>query len=81
MANKLTLPSDPDRHNEMMNLVTTSTIHTDPKRKRKVGQDPMITSTTSPPSKKLKLFKDPFLQIVDYPTPTMETTRGEEVDT
>ena len=41
----------------------------------------MITSTTSPSTKKLKLFKDPFLQIVDYPTPTMETTIGEEVDT
>ena len=41
----------------------------------------MITSTTSPSTKKLKLFKDLFLQIVDYPTPTMETTIGEEVDT
>ena len=41
----------------------------------------MITTTTSPPTKKLKLFKDPFLQIVDYPTPTMETVIGEEVDT
>lgn len=41
----------------------------------------MIISTTSPSTKKLKLFKDPFLQIVDYPTPTMETTIGEEVDT
>jgi hypothetical protein len=40
----------------------------------------MITSTMSPSTKKLKLFKDPFLQIVDYPTPTMETTIGEEVD-
>ena len=46
-----------------------------------MGQDPMITTTTSPTTKKLKLFKDPFLQIVDYPTPTMETTIGEEVDT
>ena len=41
----------------------------------------MITSTSSPSAKNLKLFKDPFLQIVDYPTPTMETKRGEEVDT
>ena len=41
----------------------------------------MITSTTSPSAKKLKLFKDPFFKIVDYPTPTMETAIGEEVDT
>ena len=40
-----------------------------------------MTSPTSSSGKKLKLFKDPFLQIVDYPTPTMETSRGEEVDT
>ena len=64
-----------------MNLETTLNVQTDPKGKRKVGQDPMITTTTSPPSKKLKLPKDPFLQIVDYPTPTMETTIREEVDT
>ena len=81
MANKLTLPSNQERQNEMMNLVTTSTVQTDAKGKRKVGQDPMITSTTSPSAKNLKLFKDPFLEIVDYPTPTMETTRGEQVDT
>lgn len=67
MENKLTLPSDPDRHNEMMDLATTSTVQTNPKGKRKVRQDPMITTTTSPSAKKLKLFKDPFLQIVDYP--------------
>ena len=65
----------------MMNLATTSTVQIDPKGKWKVGQDPMITSTTSPSAKKLKLFKDPFLQIVDYPTPIMETTIEEEVDT
>ena len=81
MANKLTLPSDQERQNELMNLVTTSSAPMDAKGNRKVGQDPMITSTTSPSSKKLKLFKDPFLQIMDYPTPTMEATRGEEVDT
>ena len=81
MENKLTLPLDPYRQNEMMNLAMNSTVQIVPKGKRKVGQDPMITSTTSPSAKKLKLFKDPFLQIVYYPTPTMETTIGEEVDT
>ena len=65
-----------------MNLVTTSLVSTNSKGKRKVGQDPIVlTSTTSPLAKKLKLFKDPFLQIVDYPTPNMETSIGEEVDT
>ena len=64
----------------MMDLETTSNVQTNPKGKRKVGQDPIITTTTSPPTKKLKLFKDPFLQIVDFPTPTMETTIREEVD-
>ena len=80
MANKLTLPSDQEKKNQLMNLATTSTIQTDPKGKRKVGQDPMIASTSSPLATNLKLFKDPFLQIVDYPTPTMETKIGEEVD-
>jgi len=46
----------------MMDLETTSNVQSDPKGKRKVGQDPMITTTTTSPSaKKLKLFKDPFL--------------------
>lgn len=46
-----------------------------------MGQDPMITTTSTIPStKKLKVFKDYFLQIVDYPTPTMETIIGEHVD-
>lgn len=82
MANKLTLPFDPDRQSEMMNLVTTSNPHTDQKGKRKVGQDPMIITTyASPSTNKLKVFKDPFLHIVDYPTPTMETIIGEHVDT
>ena len=81
MANKITLPSGPNRQNEMMNLATTSTVQTDTKGKRNIGQDLMITRTTSPLSKNLKLFKDPFFQIVDYPTTTMETTTGEEANT
>ena len=40
---------------------------------------PTITST-SPSPKKLKVFKDPFLQIVDYPTPTMENVAGKKID-
>ena len=65
-----------------MDLETNSNPQTDPKGKGKVGQDPMITTTSASPStKKLKVFKDPFLQIVDYPTPTMETIIGEQVDT
>ena len=82
MAKKLTLPSDLDIHSEMIDLVTNSNPQTDPKGKRKVGQDPVITTTyASPSTKKLKVFKDPFLQIVDYPTPTMETFIGEHADT
>ena len=78
LKNKLTLPSDLDMQSEMMDLVTTSNPQTDPKGKIKVGQDPMITTTSvSPSTKKLKVFKDPLLQIVDYPTPTMETIIGE----
>ena len=66
----------------MMDLVTTSNPKTDPKGKRKVGQDPMIiTTSASPSAKKLKVFKDPFLQFFYYPTPTMETIIGEQVDT
>ena len=78
MANKLTLPTNPDRKSEMMDLVTTSDPLTDPKGKRKVGQASLVTITyASPSAKTLKVFKNPFLQIVDYPTPTMETVVGE----
>ena len=82
MEKKLTLPSDPNRQSEMMiDLATTSNIQTDPKGKRKLGQDPMITTpSASPSAKKLEVYKDPFLQIVDYPTPTMETVIREKVD-
>ena len=82
LANKLTLPTDPDRKTEMMDLVTTTDPLTDPKGKRKVSQVPLVTTTfASPSANKLKVFKDPFLQIVDYPTPTMETIVGKQVDT
>ena len=37
MANKLTLPTDPYKQSEMMDLVTTSYPFTNPKGKRKVG--------------------------------------------
>jgi len=81
MANKLTLPTNPDKKSEMMDLVTTSNALTDPKGKRKVSQVPLVIVTFAIPSaKQLKVFKDPFLQIVDYPTPTMETIVGEQVD-
>ena len=74
MDNRLTLPTNPNRQSEMMDLVTTSDPLTEPKGKRKVGQAPLVTTTSAGPSaKKLKVVKDPFLQIVDYPTPTMET--------
>lgn len=64
-----------------MNLVTTPSIPTNAKGKRNIGQDVVITSTTNPSIKNLKLFKDAFLEVVGYPTPTMESTRGEELDT
>lgn len=82
MVNKLTLPTYPNRKSEMMDLVTTSYPLIDPKGKMKVSQVPFVTTTSaSPSSKKLKVFKDPFLQIVDYPTPTLDTIVGEQVDT
>ena len=51
------------------------------KEKRKIGKEALITSTSSPSSKKPKIFKDSFLQVVEYPTPTMELEKGKEVDT
>lgn len=78
LANKLTVPTYHDRQTEMMDLVTTPHPLTDPKGNRKVSQVPLVTTTSASPSaKKLKVFKDPFLQIVDYPTPTIETVVGE----
>ena len=82
LANKLTLHTDPDRETEMMDLITTSNPSTDPKGKRKTSLIPFpIVTSTCPSHKKLKVFKDPFLQIVDYPTPTMENVAGKKIDT
>ena len=61
MANKLTLPSDPEKQNELINLVTTPSIPIDAKGERKIGQEALVTSTTCPSAKKPKLFKDSFL--------------------
>ena len=82
LANKLTLHIDPNRETEMMDLITTPNLSNDSKGKRKMGLIPLsvINSTSSCP-KRLKGFKDPFLQIVDYPTPTMENAVGKEIDT
>ena len=82
LANKLTLHTDPDRQTKMMDLVTTSNPLNDHKGKRKMSIVPLATTTsTSPSPKKIRVFKDPFLQIVDYPTPIMETATGKKVDT
>lgn len=64
-----------------MNLVITPSVPTDAKGKRKIWQEMLITSTTSPSTMKPKIVKDSFLQVVEYPTPTMESTKGKEVDT
>jgi hypothetical protein len=65
----------------MMDLVTTSNALNDPKGKRKVSIVPLTTiASTGPSPKKLRVFKDPFLQVVDYPTTTMETVAGNKVD-
>ena len=75
MANKSTLTTYPNMKSEMMDLVTTSDPLTSPKGKKKVSSVSLLTTTfASPLAKKLKVFKDSFLQIVDYPTPTMETS-------
>ena len=82
MANKLTLHTDPDRETKMMDLITTPNPSTDPKGKRKMSLIPFpVITSTSPSPKRLEFFKDPFLQIVDYPTPTMENSTGKKIDT
>ena len=65
-----------------MDLVNTSDPLNDPKGKRKMIIGPLATTNSTGLSpKKLKVFKDPFLQIVDYPTPTMEIDVGKKVHT
>ena len=41
----------------------------------------LAISTSNPTAKKLKIVKDPFIQVVEYPTPTMELPKGNEIDT
>ena len=82
LANKLTLHNYPDRETKMMDLIRTPNPSIDPKGKRKMSLIPFPTVTsTSPSPKKLRVFNDPFLQIVDYPTPTMENAAGKKIDT
>ena len=76
MENKLTLPSDQEKQSELMNLVITPSVPIVAKGKRKIGQEALTTSTTSPSTKKPKIVKDSFLQVVEYPTPTMELKKG-----
>ena len=82
LENKLTLHTDPDREIEMMDLITNPNPLIDPKGKTKMSLVPLSAVTsTSPSPKNLRVFKDPFLQIVDYPTPTMENVVGKKIDT
>ena len=82
LTNKLTLHTNLDRETEMMDLITTSNPLNDPKGKRNMSliHFPAVTSTIPYP-KNLKVFKDPFLQMVDYPTQTMENVVGKKTDT
>ena len=82
LANQLTLHTDLDRETKMMDLITTPNPSTDLKGKRKMSLIPFpVITSTSPSPKRLKVFKDPFLQIVNYPTPTMENAIGNKIDT
>ena len=81
MANKLTFLSNQETLIEPKNMDITPIVLIDKKGNRKIGQEILTISTVSPSSKKPKIVKDPFLQVVEYPTPTMELTKGKEIYT
>ena len=81
MANKLTFLTNEEKLNEPQSMDITLLVLADDKGKRKVGQEIGLVSTSNPTTKKLKIVKDPFLQVVEYPTPTMELEEGKEIDT
>ena len=81
MANKLTFLTDEEKLDEPRNMDMTALVMADDKGKRKIGQENEAISTSNPTAKKLKIVKDPFIQVVEYPTPTMELPKGNEIDT
>ena len=81
MANKLTFLYDQEKLNEPKNMDITPLVLADDKGKRKIGQQILTINTSIPTSKKPKIVKDPFLQVVEYPTPTMELAKGKEIGT
>ena len=82
LANKLTLYTDPNRKTKMMDIITVPNPLSDPKGKRKVSFVPLPEISSKGPSpKKLRVTENPLLQVVDYPTPTMENPTGKKINT
>ena len=50
------------------------------KGKRKVGEELPLVNPQVTTSKKPKVVKEPFIQVVEYPTPTMETKKGKVIN-
>ena len=78
-ANKLVLSGEEERSDEIEDMDNIALTIVDPKGKRPMGQQ--IIGASDRKAKRPKLVKDPFLQIVEYPTPTMELAKGKIVDT
>ena len=79
MANKLVLVGEKERSNEVEDMENTSLTIVDPKGKITMGKH--IVGASDKKVKRPKLVKDPFLQIVEFPTPIVELSKGKIVDT
>ena len=65
-----------------MDIITVYNPLSDPKGKRKMGLVPLPEASSKSPSiKKLRVTENPLLQVVDYPTPTMEIPTGKKINT
>jgi len=80
MANQLSFPLGLLQIEQAQDMEILTLVPLGDKGKRKVGEELTLVNPQVTTSKKPRVVKDPFVQVVEYPTPTMETKRGKVIN-
>ena len=80
MANQLSFPPTLLQIEQAQDMEILTVVPSGDKGKRKVGEELPLVNPQVTTSKKPRVVKDPFIQVVEYPTPAMETEKGKIIN-
>lgn len=81
MTNQLSFPLGLLQIEQAQDMEILTTVPSGDKGKIKFGEELPLVNPQVTTSKKSRVVKDPFIQVVEYPTPTMEIEKGKVINT